>query len=448
MKRLISALAVFLFMAACSNDPEPAFRTPVITEVTVTAEPTAANISFKVGGGNFSACGINLSEDTEGAQSTRMEATVNEGIATISATGLIPETNYIFTPWAGNDLFEIKGPETRFQTIQMPIIRIYDFLLTSIGLTSIKVYFRYTVPDEVILAGCYYSSSKDADPTRVTFNPTTPGSAAYQIKNLLEDTEYTITPFIVTEQEEITGKSLSARTFSRDVSISDVNVTLLENNPHVVTFSFNCVCPTWANAYLWIQQGKTVTYDENTLFLKSNQEVRTTIPASINWYFALSDTEYTIVPAIVPANESTYYKGSPVTFRTSKHDDQSVCCLIDDKNIPLPPYFPPDREWNALQDIEDQVFLSYILKNFDIDEDGTLSCDEANMVRSIDCNNMNIGSFLGLERFQNLEYLNTSGNPASVNREFSFWPRKRIRDDYSTHDPVRLSMPFLKQHIK
>ena len=446
MKRLISALAVFLFMAACSNDPEPAFRTPVITEVTVTAEPTAANISFKVGGGNFSACGINLSEDTEGAKSTRMEATVNEGVATISATGLIPETNYIFTPWAGNDLFETKGPETHFQTLQMPIIRIYDFLLKSIGLTSIKVYFSYTVPDEVILAGCYYSSSNDAAPSRVTFNPTTPGFAAYQIKNLLEDTEYTITPFIVTEQEEITGKSLSARTFSRDVSISDVNVTLLENNPHVVTFSFNCVCPTWANAYLWIQQGKTVTYDENTLFLKSNQEVRTTIPASINWYFALSDTEYTIVPAIVPANESTYYNGSPVTFRTSKHDDQSVCYLIWARK---PMSFElPNREWNDIDDMEDPVFRSYLLDNFDLDKDGTLSCDEANMVRSIDCNNMNINSFLGLERFQNLEELNTSGNQASVNLEFKFWPRKYIRDDYSTHAPVCLSMPFLKQHIK
>ncbi len=58
----------------------------------------------------------------------------------------------------------------------------------------------------------------------------------------------------------------------------------------------------------------------------------------------------------------------------------------------------------------DANFRAYVLKNFDADNDGVISDEEAAGVTSIDCSNQGLVSLSGIERFTNLTYLKCSGN--------------------------------------
>jgi len=60
--------------------------------------------------------------------------------------------------------------------------------------------------------------------------------------------------------------------------------------------------------------------------------------------------------------------------------------------------------------IEDEVFMQYLLDNYDTDNDGRLTEIEAKAVKIIDCPEMNIKSLKGIESFPNITYLNCSGN--------------------------------------
>ena len=96
----------------------------------------------------------------------------------------------------------------------------------------------------------------------------------------------------------------------------------------------------------------------------------------------------------------------------------SFACNKDneDRN-PEPEFILPEIE-DVLSVIPDEVFKRYCAENFDIDQDGKLSMDEAKIVQQIEIINMGILSLEGIEYFSGLRRLDCSnfledrhGNP-------------------------------------
>jgi len=69
-----------------------------------------------------------------------------------------------------------------------------------------------------------------------------------------------------------------------------------------------------------------------------------------------------------------------------------------------------DIEQIPTEAFSDELFEKYLLKNFDIDNDGQISIAEAKAVKEIDCSDMNIISLKGIHHFTELEKLNCSNN--------------------------------------
>ena len=61
-------------------------------------------------------------------------------------------------------------------------------------------------------------------------------------------------------------------------------------------------------------------------------------------------------------------------------------------------------------EFKDANFKAYILENFDLDKDGSLSLSEALKIKKIDCSDKQIFSLSGIETFENLEFLDCSNN--------------------------------------
>ena len=64
----------------------------------------------------------------------------------------------------------------------------------------------------------------------------------------------------------------------------------------------------------------------------------------------------------------------------------------------------------AIVEIPDANFKSFLLENFDTNGDGNISLQEAKAVKKMDCSGKNIESLDGIEKFENLEYLDCSSN--------------------------------------
>ena len=60
--------------------------------------------------------------------------------------------------------------------------------------------------------------------------------------------------------------------------------------------------------------------------------------------------------------------------------------------------------------IPDANFKSYLLENFDKNNDGNITISEANAVKAINCAGKNINDLTGIEKFINLESLDCSNN--------------------------------------
>ena len=136
--------------------------------------------------------------------------------------------------------------------------------------------------------------------------------------------------------------------------------------------------------------------------------------------FLKSNQQYTVLPFLHLSQSNTYVYGKPVTFTTPAHTGDAACYLsvhddavdrLDDKAI----------AWNVLNNIPDAAFRQYVLDSFDTDHDGELSDDEANAVTRIDCRNKGIANLEGIKRFQNVQYINCSGNPVpSINLKYKY----------------------------
>ena len=68
------------------------------------------------------------------------------------------------------------------------------------------------------------------------------------------------------------------------------------------------------------------------------------------------------------------------------------------------------KNTQMIVEIPDENFKSYLLENFDADNDGKISLSEAKEVKEIDCSDRSIKSLNGIEKFVNLEKLNCSYN--------------------------------------
>ena len=78
---------------------------------------------------------------------------------------------------------------------------------------------------------------------------------------------------------------------------------------------------------------------------------------------------------------------SDCTNKDSKNDDSKIFVEIPDLN-----------------------FKAYLLENFDANQDGKISLEEAKAVIEIDCSNRKIEDLTGIEKFENLETLNCNNN--------------------------------------
>lgn len=87
------------------------------------------------------------------------------------------------------------------------------------------------------------------------------------------------------------------------------------------------------------------------------------------------------------------------TSITDTYSDDSSTNLLDTTNTVYTPTIFPDEK-----------FLSYVMNNFDTNQDNELSEEEIAAVTKIDVNNLGITSLEGLELFTNLEELNCRNN--------------------------------------
>ena len=69
---------------------------------------------------------------------------------------------------------------------------------------------------------------------------------------------------------------------------------------------------------------------------------------------------------------------------------------------------PPQEE--EIVEFKDENFKAFILENFDLNKDGSLSLSEAIEIKSIDCSDKQFFSLSGIETFENLEFLDCSNN--------------------------------------
>ena len=65
---------------------------------------------------------------------------------------------------------------------------------------------------------------------------------------------------------------------------------------------------------------------------------------------------------------------------------------------------------NEIVEIPDENFKSYLLENFDKNNDGDITISEAKEVTAINCADKNIDDLTGIEKFENLESLDCSNN--------------------------------------
>ena len=65
---------------------------------------------------------------------------------------------------------------------------------------------------------------------------------------------------------------------------------------------------------------------------------------------------------------------------------------------------------NDIVEIPDANFKTYLLENFDKNNDGNISLSEAKAVKEINCSGKNIVRLDGIEKFENLESLDCSNN--------------------------------------
>jgi len=69
-----------------------------------------------------------------------------------------------------------------------------------------------------------------------------------------------------------------------------------------------------------------------------------------------------------------------------------------------------DKDSKVIIEIPDTNFKTYLLENFDKNQDGEISLSEAKAVKEINCSNKGIEVLDGIEKFVNLESLDCSNN--------------------------------------
>ena len=102
--------------------------------------------------------------------------------------------------------------------------------------------------------------------------------------------------------------------------------------------------------------------------------------------------------------------GYAQNFKELKERLQSLKETIEsDFSISITPKKAPSSN-SASIEIDDPVFKSYCLSNFDSDKDGKISLEEAAAVKTIDVDSENIKSLKGIEYFKNISELFCSCN--------------------------------------
>ncbi len=395
---------------------------PEITDVTVSAGTQSAVVTFRVSGGDANSCGVNLSEETPGASVLRVQGTLDDGVAKVTLSRLTANTTYNIIPWADNGKFEIKGEEHSFTTEALPEVRIYDCVCYGETATSGSVSFKYTAPERVLAACVWYwpataNGINDAAALKFPVMVSMTGEITLTISGLNQSSTYCVQPFIYTEDCEIAGEIKQFSTPSSGVDFSWLSISNDDFISHVILMKFAVKNHTGytLQLYYFIQEGDRITYDENTFVVSSWNEAWVDIASesiiNASYSFAKSETQYTIkLFAKAFGYVGLEYIGPSITFTTGCEDERCASHYLRTWSK----YISDWVTWELNSTcVPDPVFRQYLLDHFDTDHDGTLSIDEANSVKHINCQNMGITSLLGIERFQNIVSINCSGNPIS-----------------------------------
>lgn len=131
-----------------------------------------------------------------------------------------------------------------------------------------------------------------------------------------------------------------------------------------------------------------------------------------------------VVPANMPTTNDTqviiYVNDNPefiYNFNRTNHEVQigrnnTIVLTKNNRNEPF--VYNDNTEINLELNIPDPNFRSYILKNFDKNNDGIFTMKEAESVLDIECDGLDIKSLEGIHFFSNLETLNCSENPLTT----------------------------------
>ena len=406
------ALIVLSTVLSCGREAAPEFGAPGISEVAVVASYYGAEISFRVDGNGVTCCGVTLlSEDRQ-----RFEAVLGEnGRATVTLDNLSLNTQYRFAPFAGNEAMEVFGEECLFSTLPMPEVRLWDCNCYDVQPQSARVSFRFSNPQWVTEAGCYYYAEGEDNPDTMKVSKAVVGgdnpalSATLQISGLEMAKGYFAVPYVQTAIGEIRAEPMHFATYSSALRYWGETVSY-GYTPHIFTFSLyvHNYASEPASVLLWISSDKVNQHPYPEYQVPYVASSWHTVPPgadkqlSITYSFAISDTDYKI-------GADSGYGSLPtsLSFHTPAHTMGHYGCFGRERN---------DKyvEWTLENDVPDTTFRRCLLENYDLDNDGDISCDEANAITYIDCHNLGIRSLKGIYRFGNLFTLECSYNPISV----------------------------------
>lgn len=135
----------------------------------------------------------------------------------------------------------------------------------------------------------------------------------------------------------------------------------------------------------------------------SNNTALTTLNCSGNQLVALDVSENIALETLDCTKNETLEK-------VLLAKDQVIPNLFYDEETTVIEYPAPEKN---MVNIPDEKFKAYMIENFDTDEDGEISEDEALEIKEIRCNQREISSLEGIASFVNLEILVCSRNKLS-----------------------------------
>lgn len=140
-----------------------------------------------------------------------------------------------------------------------------------------------------------------------------------------------------------------------------------------------------------------------------NSTASLAILSNKNWTAKTEETWLKLSPSSGKANSKTSIEIS-VSENTETTERSGIITITADDKSQNVKVIQKGRVIVPGIEIKDENFKQYLIENFDVNEDGEISTEEAEAIRHINCAGQNISSLEGLENFVNLDTLNCNNN--------------------------------------